>query len=933
LHSDYRIILKYLYLLSILFFFSGVYAQFSLEGKLVDSISKEPMGYAKIIATYKKDSSSYAGKLNPDGSFEFSNLQRGFYVLRVSFLGYSTYTKGIRLNKNTDLGTLLIQPNSKEVEETVISVDDVQVRIKSDTTEFSADNFKVNEDAVAQDLVKKMPSVTVENGKVQAEGEDVQKVLVNGKPFFGDDVSAALKNLPASLVDKIQILDMRSNAAMLTGIEDGVTQKAINIVTKPGFNKLTFGRVYAGSDFDKLYNAGGNINFFDTNRKVSIVFQSNNINEQNFNDEDLFGVNTTVTSGGTGGGRGRGNGPRGGGPFAQQNSSFTNDLQSGVLSPTAIGVNYSQDLKNNSNLSSSLFLNRNIKTLEQTKIQDYVAGDFRGQTYNEFQTGDITQDNVKFNLRLLQNFDSFNNLIFENKTSFNRSESLQELTGSFNFLDTVLTHNVNSQNTSNNGLNFSNTLFYVHKFKKPSQTFSLNLEQSRSTISSITEQQSLTEYLKSDSITDFNIQQENNAETRSDKFSSQIGFSVPFIKKNVLQVFVKPQIEVLDNTSEVNSFDSLNDSYSKSNEFLSGTNTTDIFTTEAGIDYQVNFSENFSTTIKLNYQYIDWSNKVESFVDTVINKEYSNFLPTIIGTYKLGKGRNLRFGTRTDSRIPNATQIFAIPDITNPIQIQLGNSALEQQIDNRTFARYQSFNYKTNIFFLWAARLSTTFNPIISSTYFLNSDSVINGTTIQEGAQIQTYTNTNRSYSLGSFMTMSKPIALIKSNGSFAIFYRYSVSPTVLNANEIITNSNIIGGRTSVTSNISPYVDFDVSYRINYNNIRSSSVEVADNSFFNHQINGRSVITFKKHYVWELIGDYQTYSGSSLDGLNYDVFLINSSIGYKFLKKNKMMAKATVFDIFNSNNAIQRSVNDFYIEDVESNVLNRYFLFQLIYNL
>ncbi len=184
-----------------------------------------------------------------------------------------------------------------------------------------------------------MPTVSIDNtGTVKAQGETVQKVLVDGKPFFGDDPTVALRNLPAEIIDKVQIYNELSDQAKLTGFDDGNTTKTMNIVTKKNNRNGIFGKFYAGYGTDEKYSAGENLNFFNGDRRISIISISNNINQQNFSSQDLLGL-----SGGSGGRGNFGGGIGGGGGSGGSNTNFMIGQQSGVSRTNSVGLNYSDN--------------------------------------------------------------------------------------------------------------------------------------------------------------------------------------------------------------------------------------------------------------------------------------------------------------------------------------------------------------------------------------------------------------------------------------------------------------------------------------------------------------------------------------------------------------------------------------------------------------
>ena len=208
-----------------------------------------------------------------------------------------------------DLGKIYIAPGEYEMGEVEIVEKGTILVQKEDTTEYFADAVKTNPDATAGDLISKMPGITVQDGKVQAHGEDVKNVFLDGKPFFGDDPNTVLKNVPAEIIERIQVYDKQSEQAEFTGFDDGNTSKTINIITRVRFRNGTFGKLAAGYGDQERYSTGGNLNFFNDKQRVTLLGQLNNTNEQNFSNEDLLGV-----MGDGGGGRGGGGmRPRGGG--------------------------------------------------------------------------------------------------------------------------------------------------------------------------------------------------------------------------------------------------------------------------------------------------------------------------------------------------------------------------------------------------------------------------------------------------------------------------------------------------------------------------------------------------------------------------------------------------------------------------------------------
>ena len=304
----------------------------TIKGKLVDLVDSRPLAGATLTLSSAKDSlKSKFAVSDSSGVFRFDNLDFDTYYVQVAFIGYEKYRQLATINDSTpslDLGTIFVPKTSTTMTGITVTAKTPPAQQKGDTIQYNASQFKVNPDATVEDLVKKAPGITVDrDGTVTAQGEQVRKVTIDGRDFFGDDASAALRNLPAEIVDKIQVFDRLTDQAQFTGVDDGNAQKAINIVTKSGMQNGQFGRVYAGYGTDDRYNAGGNMSFFKKDRRISIVGLTNNVNQQNFGSQDLLGL---TSSGGRGGGRGGVGGGCGG---------FTIGPQSGISRTTALGIN------------------------------------------------------------------------------------------------------------------------------------------------------------------------------------------------------------------------------------------------------------------------------------------------------------------------------------------------------------------------------------------------------------------------------------------------------------------------------------------------------------------------------------------------------------------------------------------------------------------
>ena len=321
-----------------------------LSGTLRDAENKQPLSGATVKIVRGTDSLTVVS--DKAGAFEFTNIaDTGKYNLIISFLGYElTKREIVWENVSKKIDDILINKEAKTLGGVTVVSTPSLTKQKADTTEISASQLKVNPDANSEDLVKKAPGITVENGQVKVGGEQVRKVTVDGRDFFGDDATATLRNLPAEIVDKIQVFDRMSDQAQFTGVDDGSAAKSINIVTKPNMRNGQFGRFFAGYGTDNHYLAGGNMSYFKKNSRVSIVALTNDVNQQNFAEVDLLGVTSSGGGGGGGNFRPQGGGRQGGGGFGGGGGGnnfgggggggFLVGQQAGISKTNSIGINY-----------------------------------------------------------------------------------------------------------------------------------------------------------------------------------------------------------------------------------------------------------------------------------------------------------------------------------------------------------------------------------------------------------------------------------------------------------------------------------------------------------------------------------------------------------------------------------------------------------------
>ncbi|MFT4605725.1 MAG: hypothetical protein ACI9W4_002469, partial [Rhodothermales bacterium] len=263
-----------------------------LTGKVISAGDRQPLAGVNIVASPLADSTKQSGvAASPDGTFRLMLREAGVYRVRITFVGFEPALRVVSLPaEGRRLDTIALNELSTRMDDIVVEEMQERVIVNGDTTEYAAGAYKVNPDATAEDLLAKLPGVVVQNGQVEAQGEQVRRVLVDGREFFGDDPTAALRNLPSEIIDRIQVFERLSDQAQFSGFDDGSGEMTINIITRQDRRNGQFGKVYGGYGSESRYKSGGSVNIFDGARRISVIGLSNNVNEQNFSTQDLLGV-------------------------------------------------------------------------------------------------------------------------------------------------------------------------------------------------------------------------------------------------------------------------------------------------------------------------------------------------------------------------------------------------------------------------------------------------------------------------------------------------------------------------------------------------------------------------------------------------------------------------------------------------------------------
>jgi len=934
----------------------------SIKGKLVDLVDSKPLAGATLTLVSLKDSTqSRRGLADSSGRFLFQNVPVDSFFVKVGFVGYEEYKQIVATNDSTpvmDLGTLFIPKSTKSLTDVTVVSKVPPVQQKGDTTQFNASQFKVNPDATTEDLIKKMPGITVEkDGTVTAQGETVRKVTIDGREFFGDDATAALRNLPSDIVDKIQVFDRLSDQAAFTGFDDGNSQKAINVVTKAGLKNGQFGRIYAGYGTDERYSGGGNVSFFKNNRRLSFVGNFNNINLQNFASQDLLGVTSSGNRGGGGGGNfggGGGGGNRGGGGAGGGGNrgggggggnfggggfgggdNFSVGQQSGISKTNAIGVNFSDKWGKNLDVQSSYFFNNSKNTNKSSSRQETL-----GQNYFNNQDNISQSDNYnhRFNMRLEWRLDSSNSIIINPSLNFqnNRSVSQAIENSLYGTTDTVNT-SVSTRDVKREGYNLRNNILYRHSFKKRGRTFSVNLNTTLNKNDGESYSIATYRFFKTGAVSDSLQNQFSDNPTNGYNLSANFNYTEPLSAKSQLQFSYSPSYSKSKADQQTFEYNPALKEYSDFITALSNKFDNTTTTHNGGITYRLgsgNFRDmqnSFSIGVNLQYSRLE-SDRIFPTASNV-DQTFTNILPNLMWRRKISPRSSFNIFYRANTQFPSVTQLQDVVNNTNELRKSVGNPDLKQSYSHFLSGRYTFTNTQKGQAFFANLFLQAQQDYISSATFIAAQDSVINGGNIlKRGAQLSKPVNLDGYKSLRSFFTFSQPVKFIKSNLNLSTGFSYTRFPALINNVISRTDNYAYNAGIVIASNVSEYVDFNLSYNANFNTAKSTAIGSVDNKYVNQAAGIQFNLLSKAGWFLQNDVTNQTYSGLS-DGFNQSFWLWNAAIGKKFLKKKQAELKLSVFDLLKQNQSISREVTAAYITDSQSTVLQQYFMLTFTYSL
>jgi hypothetical protein len=936
---------KILATITIIFLCLAANAQ--VKGTLIDSASKKPIENAVIALVVKSNATDTSYTFTNDkGQFRFDVVPSSPFSIVIRHSGYwpkARYVAVSKIEKTIEVGSFALAQDAKLLTEVVVEAPAIVV--KEDTIEYNASSFKVKEGAVVEDLIKKMPGIQVDkDGNVTAQGKAVTRVKVNGKDFFGGDVKTATKELPANIVDKIQIIDDYGDQATVSGIKDGDPDKVMNIQIKKDKNKGFFGRVTGGYGTNDRYQSSLNGNYFNNNTQISVLANSNNTNTSifNFGGGGNRGATSMMRSGMSAmsdmGGMGAANNmmQSGGGGSS---SAFTGGSNAGISTTNSFGFNYRDQWSKRITVYGSYSYNhKNTNQLQNTYETNNTAERNINQDLNSLTKG----NSHRFTFNLEYQVDSFNYLKVSPSFNYSGSDANSKTIFDYKRLDGTKTQDGSTKNLNGSEApNLAATILYNHKFRKRGRNFSTSITLGTNQNNSNQDVTNLITRYEPFQFTQNTFQftdQENNNYNYGVRFT----YSEPINKYRSLDFSYSHNLSYGRNNRQTYNVDSAT-KVRTINNFLSNDYENNFYNNRVGVSLRTT-KKKYNYTVGISVQPVNLQGKSLTRDSAYKAIKRANVFPIARLVYNFSRTKTFNASYNGNATQPSFSQLQPVPDPnTNPQNTSIGNPTLKPSINHNLNLSYNNFNFVSGKVIFTNLTFSTIRNQIVNKTAKRDTSS---------GSIISIPENINGYYNALGFYAYSKPYKnrkyVVTLTGSLNFNHNINLTDSVrftgnglqqnLNRNQINGNNWIITQGLNFEYNYKEILELGtgVSYSLNDNKYKSTTGKSLS-GFQNTTSNAWTLssnlnLNITKTLVLKYDLDYTINSGLA-SSVSRNQAIMNASLEKQLFKKKNGIVKLSAFDLFNQNSSISRSVNNTSIIDTRSNRLTRYFIATFTYRL
>ena len=866
----------------------------SIKGQLVDAGTGEALPGASVVHQTGKGTIT-----DIEGVFRLEvKADSSYHQLKIYFVGYERMALEFNaLNENHDLGRVALKAEEIAINEVQVN-GKVPIAVqKGDTLSFKASAVKVNDDAIGINLIKKLPGFKTGEDKIEVQGEKVQKIYIDGKPFFEDDPKQALNALPADVIKSIELYDDYGEIAAFTGYASGNSVKAINIITKEGSRKNWLGSLSAGLGTDAYYDVENTIMYANEKHDLTILNDNNNVNKSRADMSDFKSFEAQVQS--------------------KLGLVSANEPLAGEQNTRNIAANYHFEPNDKTQLSLDYTYGKQENTLEQLSSQNYQDALF-------YDISDTTHsDSYRHKINLKYNYEKGNDkLIVSGKFSY-IDGSFHGITQKDGYTANSMLNTSRSENTTSSEQLYSGTTaIWLHKFGDSGRSLA--------TIANLTLQQNDKNSMLGADVTDIQgsellVDNKEVLDGTDNKVFARIAYKEP------LSIF-----------SNLNFVLSSTYGWSSANKEAMLTSAQQYSTNwvmdESYFNYNINRAELGYSSMGLKFVFnaglgFEQSSTDKSFLIPEEDYETNHYNyaihPLLFGKCFISSKQTLSFLVRSSTVMPSITQLQPTVTMTEPLKVTIGNPNLEQGVQFMGVARYVQTNSEKSRFFsaYVFARYSDNFVGV--KNYFTDEVQNVYGYQLAAGTNVFQPVNMDGYFNLMAGSDYAFPVKLLRSNLNIGMKYTYSEIPAILQDVELTAFNHSGALNISLASNISQKVDFLLSNELIYNH-SSNSESDNETRFLQNNLKLEASIEFIDSWKLGLDGNYSTFNYFD-DYQSQDYMLLNASITKQFLKEDRASIELRAYDILNQNQGVNFSIHETYTEQIQSNSLKQYVMLTFKY--
>ncbi|MDR2495785.1 MAG: outer membrane beta-barrel protein [Tannerellaceae bacterium] len=889
-----------------------------IRGTIIEKSNREPVEQATVRLLTVKDSTFIIGAASErNGSFSLRNVRPGNYLMHISYVGFESIYQLLQVSGRTNpvnIGRVEMVDAAILLGEAVVVGKAAEVQVRNDTIEYNADSYKVQEGAVLEELVKRMPGAEVgSDGKITVNGKEIKKILVDGKEFFSDDPKVASKNLPAAMIDKVQVVDRKSDMTMMTGFDDGDEETVINLVVKPGMKEGWFGNAMAGYGSKERYEGNAIVNRFWGNNQVTLMGGLNNTNNMGFTD-----FASSMMQGG-GGGR----------------MMFGGGGGNGVTSSGNLGLNISKEFSEKLTVTGNIRYNGTDNTaITNSSSQTFLRDDTTRFT-DRVSSGNRVNDNIRANIRMEWRPDTLTTIIFRPNLSFSGSHISQDETSATklglgrnpNAAHGKLSDVESRSSSDGSGFNFEGELDISRKLNSRGRVLSLSLEGESSSTKEDGKNYSNSLYF--DGTPDYLIDQIYNYKNSGYNYRLYLSWVEPLGNNNFLQLSYRYSQRNQSSDRPIYMADGDGNYTIRDTSYIEKYNY-DFTSQRASLSFKA-VRPKYNLTLGANLD--PASSKGEIYKQGVVAEEISrsvlNFSPMLQFNYLFSRQSNLRVDYNGRASEPSMTQLQQVRDVTDPNNIVIGNSQLKPSYNNNLNIMFRKFIPEQQTAFMLMAGGNYTTNAIVNDI-----------SNLPGGVKHTTYANMDGNYNANLRFMMNTPLKYKERFSKFSVssmtMGMYSNSNSLMDKVTSNTKSLMLSERAGIDYR-SNYFDIGVNGNLSYNSYRYSTRPGDNLNTFRYGVGGTtSLYLYNIAPVLPLVIEsditYSTTSGYS-DTYTQKETMWNASIASKPIPmlKGTGTFRMKVYDILQQRANISNSSTDAMYSESRTNTLTSYFMVHFIY--